>query len=120
MEGTFMEENKVTENVVYENMKDANVESINNIKFKKPYEFEGQTYDGVDLSEVENISTKDLLEVDKIYTKLGYISPTAEMTLAYSCIIASRATKKSLEFFTSLPANEGMKVKTAVINFLYN
>lgn len=115
-----MEEKEVTENKVYETMEDANTDSINNIKFKKPYVFEGETYDGVNLSDIEKISTKDLLEVDKIYTKLGYMSPTAEMTLAYACIIASRATKKSLEFFTSLPANEGMKVKTAVINFLYN
>ncbi|WP_297429316.1 phage tail assembly protein [Clostridium sp.] len=94
--------------------------TIYNITFKKPYIFEGQTYDGIDLSNIENIATKDLLEVDKLYTKLGYVSPTAEMTLAYACIIASKITQKSLEFFNNLPGNEIMKVKTAVINFLYN
>lgn len=99
---------------------DIETNPINDITFKKPYTFEGQTYDGIDLSNIENLSTKDLLNADKLYTRQGNVSPTAEMTLAYACIVATTVTKKPLEFFTNLPANEGMKVKTSVINFLYN
>lgn len=90
------------------------------IKFNKQYVFEGQNYDSIDLSNIESLSTNDLINADKAYLSTGNISPTAEMTLAYACIIAAKVTQKPIEFFNQLPAKEGMKVKTAVVNFLYN
>lgn len=90
------------------------------IKFNKPYTFESQNYDSVNLSNIENLSTSDLIAADKVYLGSGNMSPTSEMTLAYACIIAAKVTQKPIEFFNQLPAKEGMKVKTAVVNFLYN
>lgn len=90
------------------------------IKFKKPYIFEGQTYNEIDLSKIEDISTKDLTDVDKLFYATGNVAPSTEMSLAYACIVASKVINKPLEFFNKLPGNEGIKVKTVVINFLYN
>ncbi|KZL88715.1 phage tail assembly protein [Clostridium magnum] len=90
------------------------------IKFNKPYVFEGQSYTEIDLSSIENISTKDLVAVDKLFYQTGNIAPSSEMSLAYACIVASKAAGKPLEFFNQLPAKEGIKVKTAVVSFLYN
>jgi hypothetical protein len=119
-ENVTMETNENTTSEVSTTTSVIETNTVNNITFKKPYQFEGQTYEGIDLSNIESLSTKNLLDADKLYTKQGNISPTAEMTLAYACIVASITTKKPIEFFINLPANEGMKVKTAVINFLYN
>jgi len=94
--------------------------SIYNITFQKTYKFEGQNYDGIDLSGIENISTKQLVEVDKLFYATGNMAPTSEMSLAYACIVASKVSNKPLEFFTGLSGKEGIKVKTAVVNFLYN
>lgn len=90
------------------------------IKFNKPYIFEGKAYNEIDLSNVENISTKDLIAVDKLFYQTGNIAPSSEMSLAYACIVASKAAGKPLEFFNQLPAKAGIKVKTVVVNFLYN
>ncbi len=90
------------------------------IKFNKAYSFEGQTYTEIDLSNLENISTKDLIAVDKLYYATGNMAPSSEMSLAYSCIVASKVASKSLEFFNQLPAKEGIKVKSVVVNFLFN
>lgn len=90
------------------------------IKFNKPYEFEGQTYNEIDLSDVENISTKDLIEVDKLFYQSGNLAPTSEMSMAYACLVASKAAKKPVEFFNKLPGREGIKIKTQVVSFLYN
>ncbi|OPJ63685.1 phage tail assembly protein [Clostridium chromiireducens] len=114
-QNTNLEEGKENTNIA-----SIDVDSVYKIKFKKPYTFEGQTYEGIDLSDIENISTKDLVETDKLFYATGNIAPSTEMSMAYALIVASKAAKKPLEFFTNLPGREGVKVKTAVVNFLYN
>lgn len=86
--------------------------------FKKPYNFEGQEYKEIDLSGIENLSTKDLIEADKQFNLSGQMAMMNEMTTGYSCIIAAKATGKPVEFFENLPAGEGLKVKNKVMGFL--
>lgn len=88
------------------------------IIFKNPYSFEGKEYTEVDLSEIENLSTGDLIEADKQFNASGQMALMNEMTTGYSCIIAAKATKKPVEFFENLPAGEGLKVKNKVMGFL--
>lgn len=114
-----MEENTINNSTTGE---ENSIETTNDclVKFNKPYVFEDTTYTELDLSALENISTKDLLATDKLYYQTGNIAPQIEVTLAYVCIVASKVTKKPLEFFYGLPAKESMKVKTVVTNFLFN
>ncbi|MBP1924591.1 hypothetical protein J2Z76_000444 [Sedimentibacter acidaminivorans] len=88
------------------------------ITFKKPYNFEGSEYKEVDLSNIENLTTRDLIEADKIFNSSGQIALMNEMTTGYSCIIASKVAKLPVEFFESLPIREGLKVKNLVMGFL--
>lgn len=88
------------------------------IIFKKSYNFEGKEYKEVDLSGIENLSTKDLIEADKQFNLSGQMAMMNEMTTGYSCIIAAKGTKMPVEFFENLPAGEGLKVKNKVMGFL--
>ena len=88
------------------------------LNFKTPYEFEGETFKNIDLSDLENLSAEDLIKAQKIMEKQGSVSFMPEMTLEYACIVASIATKKPIEFFKLLPAKEAIKLKNKVMVFL--
>jgi len=88
------------------------------VKFDKPFEFEGQTYTEVDISAVENLSGARIAQLEKLFYKMGHNTPLAEMSIAYTMIVAANATDHPLAFFEQLPAKEATKVKFAVSNFL--
>lgn len=91
------------------------------VKFRKPYRFEGQDYDGVDLSGLEDLNAAALENVGRALLKKrpGLNPSTIEMTMEYAILLASRVAGKPLEFFERLPAKKAMKIKTAVVGFLY-
>ena len=91
------------------------------IKFRKPYRFEGQDYDGVDLTGLEDLTAGVLENVGRTLLKKrpGLNPSTIEMTMEYANLLAARVAGKPLEFFERLPAKEAMKIKTAVVGFLY-
>lgn len=88
------------------------------VVFNKPYKFEGEEYKEVDLSEIEDLNTRDLADSDKAFTNAGNMAMVNETTTAYSLIIAAKVSRKPIEFFEQLPAKEGMKVKGVVMGFL--
>lgn len=88
------------------------------VVFSKPYEFEGESYEEVDLSGLENLSTTDLIEADKQFSTSGQFAMMNEVTIGYTIILAAKASKKPVEFFERLPAKEGIKVKNMVMGFL--
>lgn len=90
------------------------------IVFNKPYTFEGTEYKEIDLSGIENLSTKDLAKADQTFVSTGQVAVMNEMSTGYACILASEVTHKPIEFFEGLPAKEGIKVKTVISNFLFN
>lgn len=99
-----------------------NEEALNlHIKFRKPYRFEGQDYDGVDLSGLEDLNAAALENAGRILLKNrpGLNPSTIEMTMEYAFLLAARVAGKPLEFFEHLPAQEAMKIKTVVVGFLY-
>ena len=89
------------------------------VTFKKPYEFENETYESVDLSGIEDLTASDLIEADKMFLNTGNMAAMNEMTVAYSMIVASKATKKPLEFFHGLKINDATQVKAIVTNFFF-
>lgn len=90
------------------------------IKFNKPYIFEEETHEYLDLSGLENLNTKDLTEIEKKYFKNGISSFMPENTSTYAKIVAQRATGHPIEFFDQLPVKEMMKIKNVVTGFFYN
>lgn len=89
------------------------------IQFKRPYTFEGVEYTEIDLSGIENVKASDLMEADQEFTRKGFVAAVNEMSIAYACIIAAKVTGKPDVFFTGLPANEAIKIKTVVASFFY-
>ena len=91
----------------------------NYVKFKKPFVWEDETYEGVDLSGMEDLSARDMIQAQRIMEKSGSINILPEMSLEYACIFASKATKMPVEFFQALPPKEAVKIKNRVTNFFY-
>ena len=91
----------------------------NLVTFKKPFIFEGQTYESLDLSGLENLSTEQLCQAERIFERSGGVSALKEMNLEYAIIVANLATGLPVEFFKALPAREGSKVKNRVSAYFF-
>ena len=89
------------------------------IKFRKPFVWEDNTYTEIDMSDLEDLSAKDMIAAQRTMEKSGSINVLPEMSLEYACIFASKATKMPVEFFQALPPKEAIKVKNKVTNFFY-
>lgn len=89
------------------------------IKFRKPFIFEDETYKEIDLSGLEDLSARDMIQAQRTMERSGSINVLPEMSLEYACIFASKATKMPVEFFQALPPKEAIKVKNKVTNFFY-
>jgi hypothetical protein len=89
------------------------------LQFSKPYTFEDEVYTDVDLSGIEDITASDMIAAQKVISKGGTVELLPEMSLQYACVIASRVTKRPIEFFTGLPAKEAMKLKNLVTGFIF-
>lgn len=90
------------------------------IAFKKPFHFEGKEYAEVDLSGLEDLTASDMIAANKYIQRTSAgIDVMPEVSLEYACVLASKAAKLPIEFFTSLPPKEAMKVKNRVMGFLF-
>jgi hypothetical protein len=90
------------------------------VKLRKPYEFEGKSYTEIDLGGLEDLSTAQLKEADKRFTREGNIAAVNEVTLGYACIVAHLVTGLPMEFFDGLPARAGTALKNTVAGFFLN
>lgn len=89
------------------------------ITFKKPFVWEDETYTGVDLSGLEDLSARDMIATQRMMERSGSINVLPEMSLEYACIFASKASGLPQEFFQSLPPREAIKIKNRVTSFFY-
>ena len=113
---------KVMEMEAAENAASVDVEDEASmvVKFKKPYRFEGKEYAEVDLSGMEDLTGADMIAVNKIMSRTSTgIDVMPEVSVEYACYFAARAAKLPVEFFTSLPPRDLMKVKNRVMGFLF-
>lgn len=95
------------------------VENPFKIRLRNPYEFEGETYAEIDLSGLEDLTARDMVDTGRILDRSGSFSITPEMTLEYACTIAAKATKRPIEFYMGLHPREAIKVKNRVTSFFY-
>lgn len=90
------------------------------INFYKPYLYEGESYDSIDLSGLEDVKAADMIEAQKVISRSGELTSTPELSMNYACLIAHRVTGKPIEFFYNLPAKEAVKLKNLVSGFFYS
>jgi hypothetical protein len=89
------------------------------IILRKPYTYEGKTYEKIDLSGLDNLTADDMIAASRVLDRSGSFSFLPEMTVEYACVISARATKLPIEFFKGLPPKDAMKLKNRVTGFLY-
>lgn len=89
------------------------------VSFDKPFMFEGENYKGIDLSPIEDLSGKQLLNISKRYKKTGGDAILPENDLEYGVIVAAEVCKLPLEFFYKLPSRELVKIRLKVLGFYF-
>ena len=89
------------------------------IKFRKPFNFEGETFQELDLHGLEDLRGRDLTAIEKAFNKTGVSSFVPESTTTYAKIVATKVTGLPAEFFEDLPVGEIEKIKNAVVGFFY-
>jgi hypothetical protein len=114
--------NKTAEAATEVEVLDTNGEVIENqyiVVFNKPYKFEDNTYDKVDLSGLDNLTAADMIAANKVLDRTGSFTFLPEMSLEYACIIAAKASNLPIEFFKGLHPKEAVKIKNRVTAFFY-
>jgi hypothetical protein len=89
------------------------------IQFKKLFIFEGKEYSELDLSGLELLTAKDLIDAERQFAAKGQVAAINEMNMEYICIVAAKASKLPVEFFEKLPANEAITIKNVVTGFFF-
>ena len=89
------------------------------IKFRKPFSFEGEVHNELDLHGLEDLKGRDLTAIEKAFNKTGVSSVMPETTTTYAKIVATRVTGLPAEYFEDLPVSEIEKIKNAVVGFFY-
>lgn len=88
------------------------------VMFKKPYDFEGTIYHEVDLSGLEDLTGKDLREVELMVLAKGQSPVAPEQTINGANALACKCTEFPTEFFENLPLADAMAVRNTIMGFL--
>ena len=89
------------------------------VKYRKPFNFEGEIHKELDLHGLEDLRGRDLTAIEKAFNKTGVSSFVPESTTTFAKIVATKVTGLPAEYFEDLPAGEVEKIKNAVVGFLY-
>lgn len=84
------------------------------VEFDKPYTYGGETVSVMDLSGVEELTSKDVSAAENEVLKTGVYSANMKNFFVYTCALAARATGKPIEFFTKMPLKDAAKVRSTV------
>lgn len=86
----------------------------------KTVKFEGQEYKEIDLSGLNDITTRDLKLARRMMNNSGSsLEFYTERSVEFACYIASIITGKPVTLFDSMPAKDGIALKNMVTHFLY-
>lgn len=90
------------------------------IKLSKTYQFEERSVSEVDMSGIEDLTTRDMIRANKILLSGNTPSlSTTEMTVEYAMVIASFSSDLPLEFFMQLKPKDTIRVRKVVLDFFY-
>lgn len=97
----------------------VNSEEVFTIKLKKPFEFEGKTYEALRF-DFGKLSGKDCLAIENELQMLGIGAAVPEFSGEYLIRFAARALEEDLgpDFIEALPAATFTKIRNRVRSFL--
>lgn len=84
--------------------------------FSKPYEFEGKTYEEIEL-DLESFKGSDISAVKRQFTASGLRSLAPIFDSDFCAMVAARASKQPLEFFNQMPAHDYLVITATVTDF---
>ena len=84
------------------------------VTFDKSYTFEGKTYDSINLSGLENLTTVEGEMFDRVLTTLHHTPANKFTDTTYTKHVAMRVTKLPVEFFNMLNIRDMQKVTATV------
>jgi hypothetical protein len=88
------------------------------VKFKKPYFFEGNEHEGVEI-DLDGLKGSDIEKAQEhVVSERRGTSTMGEFSKSYCAHVAAIAAKQPLEFFRNLPAQEFSSITMAVSSFL--
>lgn len=89
----------------------------NIIELKKPYVFDDEELNSIDLTGLENLTMQDAIEAQKAVIGAGedkIILYAPEASQAFIDEVAARATGRPVEFFNGMPIGLSSRVRSAV------
>lgn len=84
------------------------------VRFEKPYVFENETFEQVDLSGIGDLTGLDEMRAEHRMARAGVQMAAPQFNYLYICCVAAMATGLKEEFFTGLPLREALRLKVAV------
>lgn len=92
------------------------------LKLQQPIDFEGKTYNEIDLSKLENLSATDLGKIESLYQNKypGEIGIVKEFSSNYYAVIANYITSLPFEMLDLMKIRDFMKMKVLIQNFLFS
>lgn len=87
------------------------------VKFSKPYDYEGETIEGVDLSCLENATAETLMKASRVMTSKGEVMALPENDIRYALFVAAECTGLTYEFYKKLNMNDAIRIKREVMLF---
>lgn len=85
-------------------------------EFTKPYEFEGEKYEEIEI-DLESLKGEDITAVKKQFHAMGHRSLTPIFDTDYCALVAARASKQKIEFFSEMPAKDYLVITAMVTDF---
>ena len=86
-------------------------------EFTRPYFFEGKEYNGVDLEGIQNLTTKEKIEIDRMYNHIETEKPRIPtISTMYIVCVAVKITKLPIEFFYNMRNAEFRTIEAVVSN----
>lgn len=86
----------------------------------RAYKFEGQTYEKLDLSGMEDLTAQDMIDASRYMRRIGFSNMDEEMDLPYALFMASRITGLPIEFFNALKPYDAIRIRGRMLRFFYN
>lgn len=85
------------------------------VKFLNPYFYEGKEYKGVDLEKIRDLTTKEKINIDRLYEQLEPVkSQTPVMTTMYAVCTAAHITKLPVEFFYKMKNIDFLQIERTI------
>nr|DAS15505.1 MAG TPA: tail assembly chaperone protein [Caudoviricetes sp.] len=87
-----------------------------------PFEFEGETYESIDLSGLATARAEDMCEVDEEAKRQGDSSINGlhpEITRKYAMLLACRLNRKPYNWLDKMNAKDSIRLRETVTAFFY-